>query len=1392
MRILSVLLGVTAVVVAATTERRINGVPRRAAKKWRRPDKLHRKLHYSREFMMLERDPQRSKHSITVPRKLTAAVASNSGNTPAPLPAQESKTLESLYQNLNGPEWHFKDGWMSTSNPCGSGGFVSDAWYGVECKTFDVGHSGNFSSHVTGLALPQNHLVGTLPRLDGLQHLLNVDFSSLGSSVSQDFDNSVGGTLDALCGLDNLSTVQLTGNNLTGSIPDCIQRLANVKMLYLANNGIVGTMPDEICFLRSLEQVVLSKNALTGTVPSCLGTLSQIIGLELESNQFHGPIPESLCHASALESLYLHQNALTGTIPRCLGSLGHLEWLDLSTNPFYGSIPEELCQLSALKELALAENALTGTVPSCLGNLRLLIELGLYINQFHGPIPKELCHASALEILDLSENALTGTLPSCLGNLSHLAELDVDTNQIHGPITNELCYASALKLLILVANALTGTIPSCLENLSQLQGLELSTNQFRGPIPESLCHASTLKYLLLPENALTGTIPSCLGSLSELTELDLSMNAFDGSIPEELCQASLLELLILNGNFLTGSLPSYLTKSFTMLQVMLLHDNDLAGELPCEWSLPSLVSIILSNNPKISGSLPPSLFLQQDASNASVSTRISNDMLRAVVIEGTSIGGTLPAALCATPQLNTIALSGNKLTGSLPNCISSLQNLYTLRVSNNYLTGTLPETINNMTSLTVLDLSTNEIQGQVPAGLGDISPNLNTVHLQFNRLSCDLPASVLDWQASSANVSFSLLGGNLFGCGKDTFLGIFALSIQGAVGLRNANKQAFDAYSCGSADYVLPAMTVAILAVPVVVGVIVMAFRGRLALQWRFALEWAVNPSMLINELDHADRRLRAPAFEVVIAATVSGIVALVLSLVVTKSAFECEYMAAPTFANKGESNALILSIGIGASVCAGLVFGLVPWWYHLVMKLSSSTLDCGGIVVEKNKLLYSLDEDAEAWDYDAERIAEARPQILQAASSIVVIFRVLKVVPLFLALAILAIGPNVGYVLIFLSQLTQQQKVASGMAVTLAKTAIGVLVVPKVARIAVDLLVRHGAFPFVRFRLRIAIATVLSAVSMIMLPVMTVLVTDPRCFYYRLKPQPAVNTGVPISACSLSDKATGTCLEYSTETAMSTFTPSFAYDGEVCISAVLAVYGPVFLGVVLFAATLPAGVETLIVPWLAPWCYRNSKTSTVARTGLIFLCAVAWNVWPVLANAGVLPHNFSFGADKLDHLAQRVVERAFVQVIVTLLVALTFGIAVPIVGGASAVAALVQLLHHRHVLGQIVGLGRLEQPAVVPNLMGCTDIPTSCAVVVVATVVMVWVCGTVGYLEPVVIGCALLIGLIMALAACGVVAWHRSKAPSQHRDRAQSTTSSKTSRGMLIESLLANDGNIE
>ena len=321
-RKLSVLLGIAAVVTARNAWK--DGVPQHAAKTGRAhvaSDKQRRRLLHAKPTLiaksstiMLGRALQPSpKHSATAVAHYLTAAASNSGIAPPPFPDEEHDTLTALYHSLSGPEWHTKDGWMSSSNPCGNG-TVKSTWYGVECSAMEaLSPSENSSSHVTGLALPQNNLVGKLPPLHGLRYLLYLDFSNPHSSEVSEFQNSVGGTLDALCCLGNISTILLAGNNLTGSIPNCIQTLVNSTVLDLDYNAIQGTTPNELCRLRNLEELHLHGNRLQGTVPVCIGeeltalrildysnlNIDESIGNQLLS----GTLPASLCNLEHLEVL---------------------------------------------------------------------------------------------------------------------------------------------------------------------------------------------------------------------------------------------------------------------------------------------------------------------------------------------------------------------------------------------------------------------------------------------------------------------------------------------------------------------------------------------------------------------------------------------------------------------------------------------------------------------------------------------------------------------------------------------------------------------------------------------------------------------------------------------------------------------------------------------------------------------------------------------------------------------------------------------------------------------------------------------------------------------------------------------------------------------------------
>ena len=229
----------------------------------------------------------------------------------------------------------------------------------------------------------------------------------------------------------------------------------------------------------------LSDNQLSGSIPAQLGNLSNLERLTLTGNQLSGAIPAQLGNLSSLEGLGLSFNQLTGSIPAQLGGLSNLERLYLSFNQL-SAIPKELGNLSSLRSLSVSSNRLSGSIPEELGGLSNLEALSLRNNRLSGSILEELGGLSSLKYLDLRNNRLSGSIPAELGNLSSLVNLDLRNNRLSGSIPAELGGLSSLVTLSLRNNQLSGSIPAELGNLSYLKRLYLRDNDLTGCIPEGL------------------------------------------------------------------------------------------------------------------------------------------------------------------------------------------------------------------------------------------------------------------------------------------------------------------------------------------------------------------------------------------------------------------------------------------------------------------------------------------------------------------------------------------------------------------------------------------------------------------------------------------------------------------------------------------------------------------------------------------------------------------------------------------------------------------------------------------------------------------------------------------------------------------------------------------
>ncbi len=150
----------------------------------------------------------------------------------------------------------------------------------------------------------------------------------------------------------------------------------------------------------------LSNNNLTGTIPSDIGNLTELWHLDLGVNNLTGEIPNSIGNLKKLKFLYLWGNKLTGSIPNSIGNLTKLLSLGISFNKLSGSIPSEIGNLTSLSSIILHKNNLTGTIPSEIGGLTGLRRLILNNNHLTGTIPSSITNLTNIidDELDLYKN----------------------------------------------------------------------------------------------------------------------------------------------------------------------------------------------------------------------------------------------------------------------------------------------------------------------------------------------------------------------------------------------------------------------------------------------------------------------------------------------------------------------------------------------------------------------------------------------------------------------------------------------------------------------------------------------------------------------------------------------------------------------------------------------------------------------------------------------------------------------------------------------------------------------------------------------------------------------------------------------------------------------------
>ncbi|XP_040945341.1 receptor-like protein 48 [Gossypium hirsutum] len=373
--------------------------------------------------------------------------------------------------------------------------------------------------------------------------------------------------------MSQLQTFNVSYNNLSGSIPNCLGNMSALSWLGLQGNNFSGMIP-KFSKATQLQFLKVSENKLEGKLPRSLAKYTQLTVLDVGSNMINDTFPFWLEKLPALEVFILRENRFYGQIKHRF-VFPTLDVLDIASNQFSGELSIDFLQPTRLRSLKIGGNKLEGKLSRSLANCTALEVLDLGNNMVHDPFPFWLEKLPSLKVLVLRANRFYGTISKIdtERGFPKLRILDVASNNFSGDLSIE--FLQSLKAMADMTNDEKAKLDYIGESYYQdsvtivnkgvemfyqkvltiLTCLDLSNNSFRGRIPEEIQMLRSLRVMNLSNNGFSSEIPLALQNLKDLESLDLSRNKLSGKIPPQLTSLTFLAALNLSYNQLEGSIP---------------------------------------------------------------------------------------------------------------------------------------------------------------------------------------------------------------------------------------------------------------------------------------------------------------------------------------------------------------------------------------------------------------------------------------------------------------------------------------------------------------------------------------------------------------------------------------------------------------------------------------------------------------------------------------------------------------------------------------------------------------------------------------------------------------------------------------------------------------------
>ncbi|KAI8893163.1 hypothetical protein BC833DRAFT_609363 [Globomyces pollinis-pini] len=415
-----------------------------------------------------------------------------------------------------------------------------------------------------------------------------------------------------LFNLQNLNTLALEENSLTGVVPDDISLLTELEYLNLESNLLTGDIGN-MYQLKKLKYLFLDYNDFTGVFrnPNADPGFQILVQCEIYNQNFLKFDEENSIPLACGGNEYFYAEDTAEKDCQVMSKL----WKEMNGSdkiaPDIDVCCDKLdsgikCKHGRVIEINWSEKLLTGTFDSSIGSLSHLKSINLSGNKLNGIIPPEISNLTKLQFLYLQNNKFEGDIPQ-LHLLQRLKIINLSFNRLTGLFTNPInqppYYGSLSSCSIQAGNFLqfneNNTIPElCGGNesfypqytpLSDCQIYYESWLTAGGDLdsapdsytccdtldPRLTCNHNRIDGLYWSKSGLNGLLDPRLGNLTYLKVMSFDGNELTGPIPQTFTNLNNLVYLNLEGNKLNGELPNLSTLPY--LEYLLLKWNELSG-----------------------------------------------------------------------------------------------------------------------------------------------------------------------------------------------------------------------------------------------------------------------------------------------------------------------------------------------------------------------------------------------------------------------------------------------------------------------------------------------------------------------------------------------------------------------------------------------------------------------------------------------------------------------------------------------------------------------------------------------------------------------------------------------------------------------------------------------